>query len=810
MVPIRFRTRLIAVFLAALFLPPCLPAHVCAEGAFSVQRVGQMISNRENAFSVDAPEDGVFSVTIRDDYYTYRIIETEVPAGSSLVEWDGCGYNSERLPTQFFTFDFTLEGKSGKSYSYTFRSSVIRNDMYLQFVLPSGDTAYLGDPEGWFIEIKATCDGTVSFNFAAEGDEADSFSIQKPLHTGRVEHYAFGKLIGSRKAAPGRYTVSVYEISRPDNVTTFPLEIRTGTPVPGPVEVTGDIMPPAGADDSGIWAVMMRPSVVVKAEYNKSVPVYAEADKGSASLGTLHGATQCLSVFELREGWARIGAWNHESADYIEGWIPADSLTTVQPNSDYGLLVNKKDQTITVFYRGERLETLLVSTGHMDPNKLIRETAAGMYLTGLHRVDFSMQGSRYDYVIQYDGGNLLHQIPYSSAGKKDFTWGKAYLGSKASHACIRIQDTPGEQNGINAYWIWTHIPYHTKVIILDDPEERFKTKAILSGTTPDAAAEGPLLLAAAPENRENTVVLSFGGSVTAGNSEEYFYAPDSICTQIEQNGAEYPFSGMQELFAADDYTCVVLDSTLKRDAGGADRYRSSRYRGLPEYAAVFPAGNVEMACLTGEHVYDYREDGFASTVAAVGTAAEWIGYGHTSVVRIKDHLFGFAACTEAEYLQNPGILAEQVRFLRDSGCEVVICQCGWGSEKEDSHNKLQEAMARACERAGADLLIGYVPGRVQGIDRINEMPVVYSLGSLLPAGAARMKSRDTLVVQAVFDLEDINKAPALVLVPVLSGSTGADKSNICRPVPAEGEDRERVLDTVQKDTACNIRQAGNQ
>ena len=233
MVSIRFCTRLIAVLFAALFLHACLPAYTHAEDAFSVQRVGQMISNRENAFSVDAPEDGVFSVTIRDDYYTYRVIETEVPAGTSMVEWDGCGYNAERLPTQYFTFDFSLVGKSGKSYSYTFRSSVIRNDMYLQFVLPSGDVAYLDDPEGWFVEIKATCEGTVSFDFVSESSETDSFSVQKPLHAGRVEHYAFGKLTGSRKAAPGSYTVSIYETSRPENVTTFPLKICEGTPASG-------------------------------------------------------------------------------------------------------------------------------------------------------------------------------------------------------------------------------------------------------------------------------------------------------------------------------------------------------------------------------------------------------------------------------------------------------------------------------------------------------------------------------------------------------------------------------------------------
>ena len=63
--------------------------------------------------------------------------------------------------------------------------------------------------------------------------------------------------------------------------------------------------------------------------------------------------------------WAKIGAWNHEEAEYIEGWVPVSHLKVVEPNPEYGLLVDKTNQTMTVFRNGERIETLLVSTGRM-------------------------------------------------------------------------------------------------------------------------------------------------------------------------------------------------------------------------------------------------------------------------------------------------------------------------------------------------------------------------------------------------------------------------------------------------------------
>ena len=805
MIIIRFLSRAAAALLALLMIAVCPVAPAAAEEElFSVQRIGQMISNRENAFSVQAPEDGLFSVTIRDDYYTYRVLQAEVPRGTSRVEWDGCGYHSERLQTQYYTFDFSLHGNSGTDYFFSFRSPIVSNDQYLQFVLPSGEEAFLGAPADWFIELKAVRDGKINFDFTPEDPSLLALSVQKPVHAGRVEHYTLGNLFGNRKSDPGIYTVAVYEVSKPEQTISFPLTVKTGNPEKEPIPLTGDIMPSAEDDDSTIWNAMMQPSVVIDAPFNKSIPVYAEADKNSDSLGTLHGATQCLSVLEMDETWAKVGAWNHESADYIEGWIPAHQLKVDYPNKDYGLLVNKKEQTLTVFYQGQRLETVLISTGHMDQNKFIRETAAGTFLTGLHRVDFSMQGSRYDYVIQYDGGNLLHQIPYSSAGKKDFTWGKAYLGSKASHACIRVQDYPGPRSGINAYWIWTHIPYHTKLIILDDPEEREKTKAILSGTTPVITDPELRILDTAPEKDENTVILTFGGNVVLGNTEGSFYSANSLCTLIEQSGKGYPFSGLKDIFLKDDMTCINLESTLKEDNNGPDKYRNTRFRGLPEYAAIFPENSVEMVCLAGEHVYDYRQEGFSSTVRAVGENAMYIGYGHTAVVQMKNHTFGFGACSEEKYLADPEIIRKEIQELRDNGCEYVIYQCHWGNEEDEYHSKLQEAMARACERAGADLLIGHHPGKIQGIDCIQGMPVVYSLGNLIPAGASKIKTFDTLLVQAVFDLNGNHKTPALYLIPVLSSSQSADRINNCHPVPAGEGDRNRILKTVQKDTGISV------
>ena len=787
------------VILCALFF--CGLAENEEENQFSVQRVGQMICYRENAFSVHAPEKGLFTVTISDEYCIYRVITRQISKGITEIRWDGCGYNGERLDTKYYLFDFQLDGESGQSYSFSFRSPIVENAQHLQFVLPSSGTAYLSAPEDWFVEIKSVRDGTVAMEFYTEENNTEPVRIfEKTVHTGRVEHFTLEKLSGRKLPEPGNYTVRVYEVTRPDETAVFPLTVESEPGTVLSVAVTGDIMPSGDANDNEIWKAMMQPSVVVDIDPLSHQIVYEEPDRKSGVLGTLHGQTQGLSVLEITGEWAKIGAWNHEQAEYIEGWVPVERLKVVEPNPEYGLLVDKKSQTMAVFRNGERIETLLVSTGRADKEKPDRETSAGCFLTGLHRVDFSTQGLKYDFVIQYDGGNLLHQIPYSSNGNRDFTQGKAYLGTKASHACIRIQDQPGGRNGINAYWIWTHLPYRTRIIILDDPEERAIEKARLTGEIPS----GNSGFAGEPDqDTDDGIVLTFAGDIIPAYSEN----PDSFDTAIRRYGIHYPLDGLKELFEKDDLTCVSLACTLKSDAFGEDPYRTVKWRGLPEYAEMFSGASVELVSLGDDRLYDYRQEGFDATAAAVEGIIPWIGGEQQQILEIKGCVFGFASVSQQEYLADTDSIGRKIRELRNAGCKYVIVQCHWGNSGDTSYGKLQEAMARVCRREGADLVIGRHPVSVQGIGEIDGMPVVYSLGHLISDRSVNRKSFDSIAVRVVFHPENSHQKTDVRLIPISADSTAVDSTGRYHPVPAGPEDAQRIYCQIEADTGYRIAEA---
>ena len=159
------RRMIVPVLLCALLfsVDDFCRAEMTEDRGLSVQRIGQMICYGDNAFSVQAPEEGELSITVYDDICTYRVIREKIEKGKNEIRWDGCGYNGEPLDTKYYYFDFLLNGTSGENYKYMFRSPVVENAQHLQFVLPSAGTAYLSEPGDWFVEIKAVRNGSVVF-----------------------------------------------------------------------------------------------------------------------------------------------------------------------------------------------------------------------------------------------------------------------------------------------------------------------------------------------------------------------------------------------------------------------------------------------------------------------------------------------------------------------------------------------------------------------------------------------------------------------------------------------------------------------
>ena len=106
----------------------------------------------------------------------------------------------------------------------------------------------------------------------------------------------------------------------------------------------------------------------------------------------------------------------------------------------------------------------------MTPGNTYRETPAGAFLTDVHTgSSFAQEGYRYEYPLRYDGGNYIHGLGFIRNGRaRDYSNNLQKLGQKASHGCTRVSLFLQEGSPINMYWLWIHLPYHTRIIVLDD------------------------------------------------------------------------------------------------------------------------------------------------------------------------------------------------------------------------------------------------------------------------------------------------------------------------------------------------------
>ena len=768
------------IFICAAVLLCSIWNCACSANPFEIKRVGNIHSYEDNAFRVYAEEDGYLTIRIHDDVCVYRELKQRISSGETTVQWDGCAYNKEKLYDKTYTITAELQTDSGQTHTASFLSPVEYPGQCLQYALPSSKTLYLNAAETWFIEFRTVKNGTVMLTLMREGQEEVSYGYKIATTGGRINRQDFSDISKAKKPEPGNYILKIYEASKPEETYEYSLTVSEKKPEDNSISVTGQIMPDRNMSEEEIWNMMMKPSVVINIDFFKHQDVYEKQDEKSRSLGTLHGQTQGVRVIEIDGTWALIGAWNHEEGEYVEGWVPLQKLKTEEPAEEYGLLVDKQKQTMSVFHQGKIIDTLFVSTGRAERNSLYQETSAGCFLTGYHRVNFSTNGKKYDYVIQYDGGNLLHQTPYDwGKNKKDFTLGRGYLGAKASHACIRIQPDPGD-GGLNAYWLFTHLPYHTRVIILDDPEERKAANNRLKRKSNSEPQYKMPVTEGEPEAITNdTVTITFCGKVIPGGNRSFNARKESFVSFTAKAGYLEPLSGLKTLLSEDDLTCADLGSILEGNTEITPEMKNVQYapKGTGE---IFRDASIELLTLTDDLLYQ-REDFFNNTREEAAGYAEILDRTQPLAVRLKGHLIGFAGCSESEYLADVNVISNRIRQLKKMHCERIVFTVSGKENKEQNHSIIQEAMANRCVLCGADFVIFNQYGQSRGIDYIRGVPVIYNAGTILDGSTSRKpKTYYSMLVRIQFDFSSEGKTTPVTVIPVFPyGNQETDMNTYC-------------------------------
>ena len=231
----------------------------------------------------------------------------------------------------------------------------------------------------------------------------------------------------------------------------------------------------ADASDAEIWAALTRAMVCVDVGERESAYIYDSPHEGRSRLGTLSGLSQGVNVIAQRnDGWSLVEAFRNEDGAFVRGYMQTKRLRSVEPNTTYGLVIDKRTQTLTVYRAGQRVGSCAVSTGLPTSEYLQRETPAGEFITVTRRGETEYAGGRgySQYSIRINGNYHLCEIPATKSKGSDFSLLEGSLGTKASRGNIAIAHAASVDGGINAKWIWdmTDSNKKVKVLIFDDKE----------------------------------------------------------------------------------------------------------------------------------------------------------------------------------------------------------------------------------------------------------------------------------------------------------------------------------------------------
>lgn len=339
------------------------------------------------------------------------------------------------------------------------------------------------------------------------------------------------------------------------------------------------------------------------------------------------------------------------------------------------------------------------------------------------------------------------------------------------------------------------------------------TKALLRSLATLAALVFLCPLPAASSDNTTSILVSFTGDCTLGSEDRLVSRETSFVSHVERFGFAYPFEKVRDLFSRDDLTVINLESVLY-DGKGNRADKRYLFRAPVSFAQILNEGSVELAFIANNHIMDYGQPGMLSTIQALKDRGVGV-FGSNHAVSLgyiyqKDGIkIGFLGTYQAYWYIGREALAKVLASFEEAGCQVVVGVIHDGTEYATGRNKKQGQMAQWLVSNGVDLVIGHHPHVPQGIDRIGDATVLYSLGnfsfggnkSLDIARRPGVRADKALIAQVAFrfDVDKNYLGHQVRLIPVSPSSV--TEYNNYQPVILTGQAALDTLALVQADTA---------
>lgn len=294
-----------------------------------------------------------------------------------------------------------------------------------------------------------------------------------------------------------------------------------------------------------------------------------------------------------------------------------------------------------------------------------------------------------------------------------------------------------------------------------------------------------------------TITVSVVGDCTLGTDENFDY-DSSLNAYFDSYGKDYFLENVKDIFSADDLTIANMEGTLTDSYDRQDKQFA--FKAPPEFAGILSGSSVEAVNMANNHSHDYGDESFTDTLAALNEAGiVHFGYDETAVIDVKGVQVGLIGIYELnDHLEREEQLKTNIQKVKEEGADLTIVIFHWGNEKEDVPDSNQMTLGRMAIDEGADLVCGHHPHVLQGIEEYKGRNIVYSLGNFCFGGNSAPSDTDTMIFQQTFtiDADGVKKDNITNIIPC--SITSAYGYNNYQPTPAEGDEKERIMQKIQE------------
>ena len=262
--------------------------------------------------------------------------------------------------------------------------------------------------------------------------------------------------------------------------------------------------------------------------------------------------------------------------------------------------------------------------------------------------------------------------------------------------------------------------------------------------------------------------------------------------------SQYVFKNSLPWFKSDDYTIINAESAFTNATKAVNKMW--RIKSDPAHVAFLPASGIEAANLANNHTKDYFEVGYQDTLKAFKDQdISVFNDGMPLITTIGDIETIFLGYDCRMSQQSPEFLARIVEEVQQykRPDNLVIVNMHWGVEYRETPVEYQTNFGRAILDAGADIIIGAHPHRLESIELYNGKYIIYSMGDYAFGADPTLLSRMTAMFRLRFAKEnDVVVMKGMSIVPTLENSDGSTTENNYQPLPVFGKEAEDIVNEL--------------